>query len=164
MCPTCTGQVGPAATGKRGLACGPMARSSDLDYLKTVPLFATFSKRDLRRLAKAADDVDIRPGYVIVEEGRPGHGFYLILEGTATVRRNNRKIVTLGPGEYFGELALLDRGPRNATVVADTTMRLLVLGPREFGGVIDEVPGLARKLLTSMAQRLRECDARSVSL
>ena len=141
-----------------------MVRSSDVDYLKTVPLFATFSKKDLRRVARAADDVDIRPGYVIVEQDRPGHGFYLILEGTATVKRNNRKVATLGPGQYFGELALLDRGPRNATVVADTTMRVLVLGPREFGGIIDEVPGLARKLLTSMAQRLRECDARAVSL
>jgi len=140
-----------------------MVRSSELDQLKAVPLFASFNKRDLRRLAKASDEVDIRPGYVIVEEGQSGHGFYLILEGTATVRRNNRKLATLGPGQYFGELALLDRGPRNATVVADNQMRLLVVGPREFGGVIDEVPGLARKLLTSMAQRLREADARAIS-
>jgi len=160
--PTCAGR-GQAATGTPGLTCASMARSSDLDYLKAVPLFASFSKKDLRRLARAADDVDIRPGYVIVEQGRPGHGFYLIIEGTATVKRNNRKVATLGPGEYFGELALLDRGPRNATVVADTPMRLLVLGPREFGGVIDEVPGLARKLLTSMAQRLREADDRAVT-
>jgi CRP-like cAMP-binding protein len=140
-----------------------MARSSYLDQLKAVPLFASFNTRDLRRLAKASDEVDIRPGYVIVEQDQSGHGFYLILEGTASVRRNNRKVATLGPGQYFGELALLDRGPRNATVVADTQMRVLVLGPREFGGVVDQIPGLARKLLTTMAQRLRECDTRSVS-
>jgi CRP/FNR family transcriptional regulator, cyclic AMP receptor protein len=140
-----------------------MARSSYLDQLKEVPLFASFNKRDLRRVARASDEVDIRPGYVIVEQDRSGHGFYLILEGTASVRRNNRKVATLGPGEYFGELALLDRGPRNATVVADDQMRLLVLGPREFGAVLDEIPGLARKMLTTMAQRLRECDNRSVS-
>ena len=78
------------------------------------------------------------------------------------VTRQGRKIATIGPGAAFGELALLEKAPRNATVVADTDMELVVLGQREFAGLIDEVPGFARKLLAGMAHRLREADARSV--
>ncbi len=78
------------------------------------------------------------------------------------MQRNGRKVATLGPGDYFGELALLDRGPRNATVKADGDMEILVLGQREFSGVLDEVPTIAHKLLSSMATRLREADAKEV--
>ena len=76
-------------------------------------------------------------------------------------RGKTKEIATLGPGQYFGELALLDRGPRSATVIAKSDMDVLVLGQREFTGVLDEVPTLAHKLLTSMAQRLREADAKA---
>ncbi len=85
------------------------------------------------------------------------------MSGEATVRRNGRKVATLGPGSYFGELALLDRGPRSATVVADTDMELAVIGQREFMSVIDQVPTVAEKLLSSMAARLREADTRAVT-
>ena len=86
----------------------------------------------------------------------------MIIDGTATVTRHGRKVATLGPGGAFGELALLDKAPRNATVTAATPMEIVVLGQREFGGLIDEVPGFARKLLAGMAQRLRDSDAKSV--
>ena len=81
---------------------------------------------------------------------------------TAKVTRQGRRIATVGPGQAFGELALLDKAPRNATVVAESDMELVVLGQREFAGIIDEVPGFSRKLLTGMAKRLRESDAKSV--
>jgi CRP-like cAMP-binding protein len=84
------------------------------------------------------------------------------VDGTAKVTRQGRKVATLGPGTAFGELALLDKAPRNATVTAETPMELVVLGQREFGGLIDEVPGFARKLLAGMARRLRDSDAKSV--
>ena len=80
----------------------------------------------------------------------------MILEGDAKVSRQGRKIATLGPGDAFGELALLEKAPRNSTIVAETDMELVVLGQREFAGLIDEVPGFARKLLAGMAHRLRE--------
>lgn len=137
-------------------------RSSYQDHLSEVPLFAACSRRDLAKIAKASDEVLVKAGRSLVDEGRPGHEFFLILDGTATVRRNNRKVAELGPGQYFGELSLLDRGPRTATVVADTPMKLLVLGQREFLGVLDEVPGLANKLLRIMAHRLREADLKNV--
>jgi CRP/FNR family transcriptional regulator, cyclic AMP receptor protein len=77
------------------------------------------------------------------------------------VKRGKRRVATLGPGQYFGELALLDRRPRSATVVSETDMRLLVLAQREFSGVLEAIPSLSRKLLAAMAARLREADARA---
>jgi CRP/FNR family cyclic AMP-dependent transcriptional regulator len=132
--------------------------SAYLDHLANVPLFTVCSKKDLQRIAKASDEVQVAAGQTLVEEGKPGHEFYLIVEGMASVIRNGRRVAKLGPGQYFGELALLDRGPRSASVKADEDM----LGQREFAGVLDEVPGLAHKLLSSMAMRLREADSRAV--
>lgn len=138
------------------------ARTSAADHLANVPLFASLSKKDLQRVAKASDEVTIKAGRTIVEQGRTGHEFFLILEGTAVVRRNNRKVADLGPGQYFGELAILDRGPRSASVVATTEMDVLVLGQREFVSVLDSIPGMAYKFLTVMAQRLRDADTRAL--
>lgn len=135
-----------------------MARSSYLDHLAEIPLFSSFSKRDLQKIAKASDEVEVEAGRVLVEEGTTGREAFVIIHGQATVKRNGRKVAVLGPGNHFGELALLDGGPRTATVVADTPMTLLVLGQRELNGVLDEVPGLAHKLMASMAQMIRSLD------
>ena len=91
-----------------------------------------------------------------------GRELYLIVEGTATVRRKNRKVATLGAGQHFGELALLDRRPRTATVVSESEMTLLVLGQREFNALLDTTPALARKLMSAMATRLRDQDSKTV--
>ncbi len=139
------------------------AKNAALDHLSSVPLFNSLSKKDLQRVAKASDEISVSPGKVLVDQGKTGHEFFLILDGNASVRRNNRKVTTLGPGQYFGELALLDRGPRSASVVADTPMNVLVLGQREFNGVLDSVPGMAHKILAKMAERLREADSRAVT-
>ena len=140
-----------------------MARDTKLTHLSNVRLFSALSNRELVRIGRVAEEVKVPAGKVVVQEGTSGHEFFLILEGQATVRRNGRKVATLGPGQYFGELALLDRSPRNATVEADTAMTLIVLGQREFSGLLDEIPGLAHKILRSMAARLREADARAVT-
>ena len=100
-------------------------------------------------------------GRLLTEQGTIGREFFLIVEGQASVKRNNRKVATLGPGQYFGELALLDRRPRSASVTSDTDMTLLVLGQRQFNGVLDAVPALSRKLLAAMATRLREADEKA---
>jgi CRP/FNR family transcriptional regulator, cyclic AMP receptor protein len=138
-----------------------MAKTDHLDNLGSVSLFSNCSRKDLQRIAKSLDEVTFEPGKVIVEQGRIGQEFFLIEEGEATVRRNGEIIAELGPGDYFGEIALLDRGPRTTSVVADTDMAVLVLGQREFTGLLDSVPGLAYKILTIMARRLREADARA---
>lgn len=139
-----------------------MARKDEkLDQLGRMWLFSACTKRDLATIGRASDEITVAAGKTLTEEGRPGHEFFLILDGEASVRRNGRKVATLGSGQYFGELSLLDRGPRSATVVADTELRLLVVGQREFNGVLDEVPGLAHKLLRAMATRLRDADAKA---
>jgi CRP-like cAMP-binding protein len=140
-----------------------MARRGDfLQHLAEVPLFSALSKKELSLVARRAEDVEVSPGAILTSEGAAGHEFFVILDGTAKVSRKGRKVASLGPGAAFGELALLDRAPRNATVTAETPMELVVLGQREFVGLIDEVPGFARKLLAGMARRLRTEDAKSV--
>jgi CRP-like cAMP-binding protein len=137
-------------------------RDAFIDHLHEVPLFSACSRKDLQLVARRAEDVRVPAGKVLTTEGETGHEFFVILDGTARVSRQGRKVTTLGPGSAFGELALLDKAPRNATITADTDMELVVLGQREFAGIIDEVPGFARKLLAGMAKRIREADARSV--
>jgi CRP-like cAMP-binding protein len=145
------------------VACAAMAsRTEHLGHLAEVPLFSACTRKDLEKISRASDEVEVKAGRVLVEQGRPGHEFFLILDGEATVRRDNRKVASLTKGQYFGELSLLDRGPRTATVTADTDMRVLVLGQREFLGVLDDVPGLSYKILRIMAHRLREADLRNV--
>jgi len=101
--------------------------------------------------------------------GRPGRCFdrlvvtpvrRLVIEGTATVRRNDKKIATVGAGTCVGELSLLDHGPRTATVVADTELSALVIGVREFSSIVDEVPSIAHKLLRALATRIRDLDTK----
>jgi CRP/FNR family cyclic AMP-dependent transcriptional regulator len=138
-------------------------RDAFLDHLQQVPLFAACSRKDLQLVARRAENIHVGAGKTLISEGETGHEFFVILEGQAKVTRRGRKIATLGPGDAFGELALLEKAPRNSTIVAETEMELVVLGQREFGGLIDEVPGFARKLLAGMAHRLREADARNLN-
>jgi CRP/FNR family cyclic AMP-dependent transcriptional regulator len=138
-----------------------MSSAGDVLDLSKIWLFSTSSAKDLRLIRKALEEVDVPSGRLLCEQGTIGREFFLIVEGQASVKRNNRKVATLGPGQYFGELALLDRRPRSASVISDTDMTLLVLGQRQFNGVLDSVPALSRKLLAAMATRLRESDERA---
>jgi len=135
-------------------------RSQYLEHLAQVPLFASLSKRDLQKLARASDEMTLEQDRVLVEQDTTGHEAFVILEGEAIVKRGGRKLATLGPGDHFGELALLDGGPRTATVVAATPLTVLVLGQREFAGILDEVPGLAHKVLANLAAWVRELDSK----
>lgn len=135
-------------------------RQSYLDHLATVPLFSACSKRELGKIAKAGDELTVDDGFVLTSQGDAGRECYVIVEGKAIVRRGNRKVATLGPGDCVGELALLDHGPRTATVVAEGPMTLFVIGARQFAGVIDEVPALSRKVMAYLATRIRELDSK----
>jgi CRP/FNR family cyclic AMP-dependent transcriptional regulator len=138
-----------------------MPRRTALPDLAGVPLFSACSRKGLQLLAKRTERVHVPAGKVLVREGAAGAEFFVIVDGTATVSRHGRTVATLEPGAFFGDLALLDRAPRNATVTAKTDMDLAVLGQREFAAMIDEVPGFAHKLLTGLAHRLRDYDAKS---
>jgi CRP-like cAMP-binding protein len=140
-----------------------MAKDGKLQHLARVRLFSALNKKELALVGKASDEINVPAGQVIVTEGSQGHEFFLILEGQAVVRRNGRRVAMLGPGQYFGELSLLDRAPRNATIVADSDVTLLVIGQREFSAVLDAVPGVCHKLLEAMAHRLREEDAKATT-
>lgn len=137
-----------------------MAREQYLEHLAKVPLFRGLTNRELRDIAKATVELDIEQGKEFVTQGDVGREAFIIVEGTADAIRNGKKIGELGPGDCVGELALLDHGPRTASVVAATPLSVLVLGPREFNGVLDEVPTLNHKLLAALAGRVRELDAR----
>ena len=106
-----------------------MAKSDAyLDNLGNVRLFSSCTKKELQTIIKASDELSIKAGTVLVDQGAAGTQSFVILEGSATVKRNGRKIAVLGTGATVGEMSLLDRGPRTATVVADTDMRVLVIG------------------------------------
>lgn len=137
------------------------AQSAYLEHLATLPLFSSCSKRELQKIARAGDEVSVEAGRVLVDQGDIGREAFVILEGTAIVKRNGRRIAMLGPGDHFGELSLLDHGPRTATVQADTPMRVFVLAARRFTSVIDDVPSLAHKLMGALASRVRELDSRA---
>ncbi len=99
---------------------------------------------------------------MLCEQGRVGQEFFLILRGEAAVKRGGRRIGTLGPGDHFGEMALLDKLPRSASVVALTDMDLVVLSQQEFSDVLETVPVLSHKLLAALSERLREADSKLV--
>jgi CRP-like cAMP-binding protein len=138
-----------------------MARTTDFD-IGSIWLFSACNHSQLRTIRRAVEEIEVPEGRILCEEGSVGREFFYIVDGTASVRHNNRKVATLGPGKYFGELSLLDRKPRNATVVSETPMKLVVLDQRRFNGLLDAVPALGHKLLIAMAGRLRDADARAV--
>ena len=135
-------------------------KTTYLDHLANVPLFSSCSKKELQLLSQLCDETDVKAGKELVRQGTVGYDCFVIVEGEAKVERNERVITTFGPGSYFGELALLDKGPRSATVTALTDMTVLVLGPREFATALDRIPGLSMKVMTGLARRIRDMDIR----
>lgn len=136
-------------------------RDTSTDLLAQVPLFSACSKKELQQLARRAEERRVDAGTVLVREGAAGDAFYVIVSGQADVDRHGTVVATIGAGTFFGDLALLDMAPRNATVTAKTDMDLVVLGQPEFSTMIDESSAFARKLLKGLAHRLREMDAQT---
>jgi CRP/FNR family transcriptional regulator, cyclic AMP receptor protein len=124
--------------------------------LAKVPLFSDCSQRDLQTISRGVKDVAHPAGTVIAREGEPGVGLFVIAEGTADVTIGGKKKATLGAGDFFGEIALLDGGPRTATVTAASDVKLLGLTEWMFRGLMQEHPGIALKTLQAMAGRLRQ--------
>ncbi|HET6663380.1 MAG TPA: cyclic nucleotide-binding domain-containing protein [Acidimicrobiales bacterium] len=140
-----------------------MAREKYLDHLATVPLFSGATTKELRAVAKASMEMNIEQGKQFVTQGEIGREAFIIVDGQADVSRAGNKITTLGPGDCVGELALLDHGPRTATVTAATPLTVLVLGPREFSGLLDQVPTLNHKMLAALASKVRDLDSQTYS-
>ena len=126
--------------------------------LAGVPLFVGFSKRHLQRLAEATDEVRFDRGERIVEEGNPGETLFVLLEGQAKVVRGGKLRTRLVPGDFFGEVSVLDGGPRTASVVAETPVAALRLFRRTVLELVAAEPRLALSLLEGIARRIREID------
>jgi CRP-like cAMP-binding protein len=133
-------------------------KSDKIDLLAKVPLFANLSKTQLGVVARAADEIPVSAGDVLARQGAAGDEAFVLVTGELIVRRNGRKVATLSPGAVVGEMALIDGGARSADVIADTDGAVLVMHRREFGGVMDEVPAIQRKLMVNLSERLREAD------
>jgi CRP/FNR family cyclic AMP-dependent transcriptional regulator len=137
---------------------GRRSRDPKLDRLAQVQLFSTCSKRELSRIAALSEEVEAPAGKVLMRQGDPGREAFVILEGTAKATVRGKKGSMMGPGECFGEMALLHSAPRSATVTAETDMHLAVLSSREFSTLIEDVPSVARKVLAAMAERVRDAE------
>jgi voltage-gated potassium channel len=138
----------------------PLSKNEKVKLLKRIPLFAECSKAELIEVAISADEREAPEGDKLTEEGRPGKEFFVLVEGAVAVRRAGRKLADLGPGDWFGEMAILRYKPRAATVTATSPVRILVIRDRDFRRVVETTPRIALKVLRSVALRL-EHDARS---
>lgn len=140
-------------------------RSSDrINKLAGVSLFNGFSKRELREIDKRADEIAVKPGRILAREGERGREFALIVEGKARVERGGKVIARLKDGDFFGELSLIDGEPRNATVVAESPMTLIVMTKNAFGELMLSSPSLQRKVMVGLIRRLREANKKIASL
>ena len=131
-------------------------KQEKLDLLGGVRFFKDLSKKDLTRVLETAKETLHREGESVITEGRGGVGFHLIIDGKAKVVRGGRSVATLGPGEFFGEMALVDDAPRSASVIAETDLTTVVLSKWEFRPLVKSNPELAWKMIEHLVGRVRE--------
>lgn len=135
-----------------------MARDEKLDLLHTIPLFSRLDHRHLERLGMLTDEVDVPAGKVLIRQGDSGDDLMIVVSGRVGVDRDGERINQLGPGDFFGEIALIERGPRTATCTAEAPSRLLVVNHRDFHAIMTEFPEVAAQVLLTLAQRVRQLE------
>ena len=131
-----------------------LRKNAKLELLKRVPLFAKLSRAELERISMAADELDFKEGKQLAREGAVGREFFVIVEGTAEVTRARRKLRTLSDGDFFGEISLITRLPRTATVTTVSPVRALVITDRSFRRMLADSPAIQRKVLEALGERL----------
>lgn len=136
----------------------PKVDADLVGMLEKVPIFSVLSDRQLRGLAKDGLGRSYPVGATVVKQGEKGVAFFLVLDGKVEVRRKGRRLAILGPGDFFGEMALFDNSPRSADVVATEPTRCLVLNKWEFWGFAEDKGGMLRAMLEEMARRLAATD------
>ncbi len=125
-----------------------------VEALHKAPLFESLSRKELQHLARLADDMEVDAGKVLCREGEPGREFFVLMEGEVEVERGSQSLGVRGPGDFIGEIAILEDVPRTATVTAKTPLRFFVLSSQSFRSVVDEFPDVERKVLRTLAKRL----------
>jgi CRP/FNR family cyclic AMP-dependent transcriptional regulator len=131
-----------------------LRKNSKVELLRRVPLFAGCSNKELARIAMVADEIDFRPGKTLIREGELGREFFVLIDGSAQISRKGKPIDTAGPGDFFGEMALLADQPRNATVTTTSAVNALVVTARSFRDMIGDNPLIALKVMRAVAERL----------
>ncbi len=138
----------------RSRLVGVLRRDAKMELLKRVPLFAECSKKELGEIARVSDEMDVGQGSVLTREGDSGREFFVLVEGVAEVRRKGRKVSTMKPGDFFGEIALVSDRPRTATVTVAAPGRVLVMTDRAFRELMQRMPSIQRKVLAAVVDRL----------
>jgi CRP/FNR family cyclic AMP-dependent transcriptional regulator len=131
-----------------------LRKNAKVELIKGVPLFAECSRKELDEIAGIADEIDLREGKELTSEGRPGREFFVLIEGNADVKKGSRRINQMGPGDFFGEISLVTRRPRTATVVATSPVRALVVTDRSFRALLEHQPEIQGKVMSALAARL----------
>ena len=138
----------------------PLGKNEKIELLRRVPLFARCTKAELVQVAIGADEREAPAGVRLTEEGRRGREFFVLVDGRVDVTRGGKTLAELGPGDWFGEIAILTYKPRTTTVTATSPLRLLVIDDRTFRHLVETTPRIALTVLESVAERLDQ-DARS---
>jgi CRP/FNR family transcriptional regulator, cyclic AMP receptor protein len=131
-----------------------LGHNTKIDLIKGVPLFTAASKQELAEIASIADEIDLPAGKVLIKEGDSGREFFVLIEGAADVERGGKKVASLGAGDFFGEISLIAKTPRNATITTTSPVRALVITDRAFRQLLDHSPEIAVGVLTALAERL----------
>jgi CRP-like cAMP-binding protein len=137
-----------------------MATHTDtkLELLKRVPLFAGLGRKEIEEVGRLAEEIDVPAGRVLMREGQTGQEFFVIVNGSVKVERGGGRLATLGAGDFLGEIALIDDGPRTATATTETSSELLVLAHREFHSLMEQFPSVRTSVLQALASRVRNLE------
>jgi CRP/FNR family transcriptional regulator, cyclic AMP receptor protein len=135
---------------------GVPATDPKLDLIASVPLFSDLNRREIGFLGKLMDDVDLSDGKVLTREGARGGEFFIVMEGAVRIERGGKELNRLGPGDFLGEIALIDQGPRTATATAEGPCRVMVLTTSAFTSMLSQNPGVENKILRVLARRVRD--------
>ena len=131
-----------------------LRKNAKVELIKRVPLFEECSRKHLEEIAAIADEIDLREGKELTKEGRPGREFFVLIEGDADVKKGSRRINRMAAGDFFGEISLVTRRPRTATVVATSPVRALVITDRSFRTLLERQPEIQAKVMSALAARL----------
>jgi CRP/FNR family cyclic AMP-dependent transcriptional regulator len=131
-----------------------LGKDAKVEMIRNVPLFSRLSTRRLREIAALADEIDLPAGKVLAKEGDRGREFFALVDGEVEVEQGGRLIRRMKAGDFFGEIALVTKMPRTATVTATTDVRVLVITERDFGGLIKQAPEVGRGVAEALVERL----------
>ncbi len=132
----------------------PLGRNAKVELIRQVPLFSQLSRREVEEVTKIADEIDLKAGKVLMREGDRGNEFFVLLDGAAEVERGGKRVNMLGPGDFFGEIALVSRSPRTATVTTIEPSDLLVITGTSFRALLEHSPRIQLRVLEALADRL----------